>query len=167
MDRSDQEYQAQFLAWQVAFGNSLLEVIAEVVEIPESIIAKVEDELRELRELDICEVGAASILRFILCNAEDLANVVSLVLYESTVTARGLKEAQELYDVRWNGKQLSVISKPSGRATASGIFSDRISAQWAHCKWEEFCNLPGPEQSAIVALHRLQNRLEYLQSVQK
>jgi hypothetical protein len=165
VDRSDAEYQAQFQMWQVAFGEELLEFIAEAVQIPESVIDNAERELAELSELGICDFSTAAILRFILCNQDDLASVVSLVLYESTVTARGLQEAQKLYNVRWNGKQLSVISKPSGNATASGVFSDRISAERAHCKWTEFCELPGPEQSAIVALHRLQNRLEYLQSI--
>jgi len=167
IDRNDTEYQSRFQMWQVAFGEALLEFIAEAVQIPAGVMEKARTELAELNELAICEFGAASILRYVLCDSEDLANVVSLALYESTVTARGLQEAQELYNVRWNGRQLSVISKSDDNATASGTFSDRISAQWAHYAWTEFCKLPGPEQSAIVALHRLQNRLEYLQSIQK
>ena len=53
----------------------------------------------------------------------------------------------------------------TGRNGRQGrLFVDRKAAQFGGYKWPEFCELPGPEQSAQVAFYLINARLEWLAS---
>jgi hypothetical protein len=158
----DPAYMAARLAWFVQFGEELFNLIASAIELPDDIA--VEAELDELRDLGLGDLDDKSaFLRYAAVGSvEELRGVVDLVLYNSTVTVRGLEEAAKVYGVTWMDREVPVFAKVEGDAKASGIFGDRQAAQWAHYRWGEFCEMTGPEQSMVVALHRLTLRLEEL-----
>ena len=123
-------------------------------------------EMEDLRAIGLAEGdGHASWLRHIvLASDEDLANVVELVFYHSTVTVRGIEEAMRAYNVTWMGQPVSAWHVPRVPGRYSQQFEDRKVARHNHYTWREFSALPGPEQSAEVALYRLSTRLEWLMS---
>jgi len=88
--------------------------------------------------------------------------VVELVLYQSTVTARGIAEADAAFAVTWAGKPVSAWHVPTLPVKQSRQFEDRVVAQAAGYRWREFCALPGAEQSAEVVLYRIKQRLLWL-----
>ena len=109
--------------------------------------------------------GHATWLRhIILADDEDLANVVELVFYNSTVTARGIEEATQAFGVTWMGQPVTAWHVPRVPGRYNQQFEDRKVAQHNHYTWREFCALPGPEQSAEVAFYRLSLRLDWLMS---
>jgi len=103
----------------------------------------------------------------VLGSDDDLAAVVELVMYQSTVTERGIAEAAQAFNVTWMEKPVLQwgISGSYGRHGAP--FEARKAAQFSQYNWHDFCTLPGPEQSAIVAFYRLSTRLEWLMAQQQ
>lgn len=160
----DPAYIAEYQSWQIDFGYSLFDLIVDAVEIVDSAEMSAVTEIEELKSSGLSGGDDKSALLFyvILADAEEMGNVVDLVLYNSTVTARGLMEAAEMYDVTWHGNRVPIAASPGGVGKASSIFCDRQAATAEGYKWREFCELPGPEQSAVVAFHRLNTRLNSL-----
>jgi len=157
----DPEFRVQSQRWQLVFGRKMVDVFAGVVEAPQDVEALAFAELEEMNRAELAAGGdRAEMLWSVLCDEGDMAEVVRLVLYESTVTVRGLLEAQRFYNVRWNGKLVPVMAKDRRwLATANSVFGDRLAARKDGITWEEFCELSGPEQSKVVALYRLQDEL--------
>lgn len=163
VDRRDAGYLAVLREWNAAFCAELFERICEVVEVGEVDLERGLGELSELREIgvdagDVADVAA--VLRHVVLEDEDADALVDLVLYNSTVTDRGLAEAAARYDVTWGDVRVRPFRRARGRAiTASHEFNDRQAATWAGYRWEEFCALGGPEQSSVAAQHALAARL--------
>lgn len=157
----DPEYVAEAQRWQLVFGRKMVNVFADAVDVPQDVEAQALAELEELNRAGIAAGSdRAEMLWSVLCDDSDMAEVVQLVLYESTVTVRGLLEAQRFYNVRWAGRPVPVMAKDRRwRATANSVFGDRLAARRDGKQWEVFCELSGPEQSKIVALYRLQDEL--------
>lgn len=162
LDHDDAEYLLERQAHQIAFGREMMGLLVQAVEMPTC--AGRQAELDELQALGLAGDNATYLCHKALRSDDDLNAVVELVFYLSTVTARGLLEAQREFGVTWRDKPLQVLGGPTGRAQANGAFGDRQAAHWARWKWIDFRELPGPEQSRIVALYRLTNRLEVLAS---
>lgn len=165
LDHDDAGYLMERRAWQIAFGREMLGLLVQAVEMPACPHARAE--LDELEALGLAGDEATYLCHKALRSDEDLNAVVELTLYLSTVTARGLLEAQREFGVTWGGKPVQVMGGPADEsqgARANGVFGDRQAARWAWYRWDEFCELAGPEQSRIVALYRLTNRLEVLAS---
>jgi hypothetical protein len=49
---------------------------------------------------------------------------------------------------------------PRSGVTYAGELEYRFAAQWAHYQWEDFIDLDGEDQSAIVASYRAYNQIE-------
>lgn len=155
----DPAYLAALQAHRLEMGAAQIDLIADAVEIEGT---GWEREFAELRELGLAgDNPKADVLRYVvLGNDADFAGVVEEVLYNSTVTLRGLEEAAERFGVTWLGQRVPVVSPPGGPGRGSNLFGDRQAAKFSLLTWEEFCTLPGPEQSAAVAFHRLTMELE-------
>ena len=80
----------------------------------------------------------------------------------STVTQRGIDEAAAGFAVSFMEKPVLVWKVGGSAAQQSALYEHWIAAQQLRYTWDDFCNLPGPEQSQCVAFVRIQSRLKYL-----
>ena len=163
-DYGDPGYQAALGRYWFELGKRHVDLIAPAVTLPPSADF---GELTELREIGLGVNDAGSVadfLRYVISDA-DLQAVVGLVLYQSTVTDRGLAEASARYNVTWDGRRLSALTTLGKSPGFYGPeFEARRAAQFVHREWEAFCELSGQEQSDIVAFYRLNASLAWLQS---
>ena len=164
-DHTDAGYQEARREWELRFSHEMVGLLSTVVELAQG-QPEVEREIGEMRVLGLAS-GEATMLLLSSLGRDDLREIVELILYNSTVTLRGLVEAARSYNVRWRGRKVAVAGKVSGPAQASSVFEARIAARWAHYRWSEFCELSGPEQSEVVALRRYENKLESLMANNK
>lgn len=159
----DPGYQRELMHYYVQFGHDQVDLIAGAVQIAdEEPLA----ELEELRELGLAEGdGHADLLRHIvLGNDNDLGAVVGLVMYQSTVTERGITEAARAFNVTFAGQDVMSWGVPGSQGRYGALFEARKAARFSGYSWGEFAGLAGPEQSAAVAFYRLNARLEWLMS---
>ena len=107
------------------------------------------------------------LLRFvILQNHTDAIQVVESVLYNSTVTNLGMLEAAMRFNVCWQGSLVPVNVPDNSPLSSTREYADRCAAIRHGYNWTEFCQLTGPEQSAIVALDRINMRLAWIRQKQ-
>ena len=154
-------YRSAILDYYVWLMRDQVSLIAPAIEVLDDVDLS---EIKELQAIGL-DIGddAVDLLRYIvLADDEDKGVVAEIVLYNSTVTVRGLREAGDRFRVTWRGRPVDVLSPPRGPARAAQLFGDRQAALEAGYKWDEFCELPGPEQSEIAAFHRLSMRLTEL-----
>ena len=158
----DADYQAALSNYYIELGCDKANLITSAVKILDDTDFTID--LEELRNLGLAQGdGHADLLRYIvLGNVEDLERVVELVFYNSTVTDRGILEAAQSFGVTWLRQPVMAHIPSKGEAMALRVFGDRQAAQWAHYNWEEFSELSGPKQSAVVAFYRLNMRLNQL-----
>lgn len=161
----DPQYLADLQTYYTRLGDEQIDLVAEavrIIDMPEREAALME--MEDLRSIGLAEEDdfAAQLRYIVLANDEDLANVVELVFYQSTVTARGIEEATRAFNVTWMSQPVTAWHVPRVPGRYSQQFEDRKVAQHNHYTWREFCTLPGPEQSAEVAFYRLSQRLEWL-----
>jgi len=156
----DPAFLADMLKHRVQMFEEELDLVAPAISLldepdPESIMS--------LEEAGLLRPGnMADLLRHIVLNDAEIVAVIELVFYNSTVTPRGLREAEARFDVQWDDLRLNVMEIGEKRAQASSLFSSKKTARDAGLAWEEFCNLTGPEQSEEVAFSILSTRLECL-----
>jgi hypothetical protein len=158
----DPDYQQELLQYWLEVGKQHVALIADAVTLADDVDLS---ELDELREIGVGGSGntVADFLRYTISDY-DVQSVVEIVLYKSTVTTRGLMEASARYNVRWHKRKLDAfVILGKSRGAYGPEFEARRAAQFAHIKWAEFCELPGWEQSDIVAFLRLNSSLGYLQ----
>jgi len=156
-DPTDPEYLLEMQRYYLEVGYAQIDLIIDGVTIL--------DEVGTPDELEFLGFGddKGELLRsLILDNQEDLGAVVAGVLYESTVTQQGIDEAARQFGVSWYANPVDPNKGPKTPAMYLAPFGDRKAARDAGYKWSEFIELSGPEQSAIVAFHRLDNRLAWL-----
>ena len=168
-DRKDPTYVAELIKWRQDFSRKMFSLLGEAITVPLDDYMRAGKEFVELRRSGVAVEGytekASVLLSSVLGADVDFDAVCELVQYNSTVTLRGLVEAAKAYNVRIRGRKVPVaVLGESGKATANGVYSDRVAAQWARYRWADFCELTGPEQSAEVALFRISRRLERLMS---
>ncbi len=125
--------------------------------------------VQPLEEAGLLEPGnVADTLRYIVLEHKaEQAAVVEAVLYNSTVTPRGLSEAEAKLNVRWDDVRLKISGGGEKRAQASDVFNSRKAARNAELTWNEFCDLTGPEQSEEVAFFILDTKLAQLMMKRK
>lgn len=164
----DPTYLAELQTYYTRLGDEQIDLVAEAVVIIETpgLFRKGQAEMDDLIAAGIVETDDyISRLRYvILASDEDLGNVIELVFYNSTVTARGIEEAGRAFNVTWMGQPVSAWRVPRVPGRYSQRFEDRKVATHNHYTWRAFSALPGPEQSAQVAFYRLSMRLEWLMS---
>ena len=164
-DYNDPGYQADLMRYYLELGKLNVELIADAVTLVGDDVDL--SELYELRDVGLGSGSMSDFLRYTVSD-EDVQNIVAEVLYQSTVTDRGLKEASTRYNVRWGGRQINafiVLGKSKGSYGAE--FEARRAAQFNFTKWKIFCEMYGAEQSDIVAFFRLSNSLAWLQSKER
>jgi len=156
-DPTDPEYLLEMQRYYLEVGYAQIDLIIDGVTIL--------DEVGTPDELEFLGLDGdkGELLRsLILDNPEDIKAVVAGVFYESTVTQQGIEEAVKLFGVSWYSNPVDPNKGPRTPAMYLSHFGDRKAARDAGYKWSEFIELSGPEQSAIVAFHRLDNRLAWL-----
>lgn len=124
-------------------------------------------ELSELAELRLVIPSEKIGFLLYLVSEHDRSNIVEQILYNSTVTIKGIAEAEQAYDITWYGQNVYAWRVPGTPGRVGDLFEARQAAQFSHLSWDEFCDLPGPEQSAVWAFHRLSRRLEWLLSMER
>ena len=159
----DPVYQSAMMQYHLWLAKEQAVVIADVVK-PFDNGAIDWQELFELKELGLEFVDANVGLLCYLLSDQDRANVVALVLYHSTVTVRGISEAEQAYGVKWLDKPVAAWRVPSIPAEISLEFEARRVAKASGYSWPEFCQLTGPEQSAEVCHYRISNKLAWLEA---
>lgn len=157
-DKDDPGYRKALNDWYCQFALEEAELVAKVVEITSGPV----DEEREALESIGFDVSPGAFLGHILSDPADMSEVVELCFYQSTVTERGIKEAAIAFDVTWAGKPVLDYVLPSAPGSQGFIFEAQMAAWKSGYKWGEFCDLPGPEQSRVVAFHRIRRRFEWL-----
>jgi len=163
-DHDAPEYQRAMGQYWLRMGKEHVALIADAVTVLSDTRLS---ELAELREVGLVTAESDSVadfLRYIVSDA-DTKEIVGVVLYNSTVTDRGLLEASVRFNVSWRGKRvsaLSVLGDSPGRYGPE--FEARRAAQFCGLPWRHFCKLGGPAQSSVVAFFRLNNSLAWLQS---
>jgi len=159
----DPGYQAEMMRYHLWLAKEQAEAISgAVTPLDEGRIDWTE--LFELENLGLEIVSAHVGLLCYLLSDRDRANVTGQVLYQSTVTARGIAEAERAYNVRWLHKPVVAWRVPSIPAELSLEFEARRVAMLYGYSWPEFCELTGPEQSAVVCHHRISNKLSWLEA---
>jgi hypothetical protein len=156
-DPKDPEYLLEMRRYYMEVGHAQIDLIAGAV--------KILDEIGTVEELEFVGLSGnpADLLRTVVFdNQDDLTNVVEEVFYQSTVTQRGIDEAAQMFGVTWYGNPVDLAKGPKSPAWYHGQFGDRKAAKEGGYNWREFIELTGPEQSAVVAHHRLNNRLDWL-----
>lgn len=161
-DLKDDRYLKAMQAYYLMMGDKMIDVIAPAVEIIDPVESRT---IQELEELGINAHTVAAQLRFLyLDDDDDFGRVTGLVWYLSTVTPRGLVEASNRFNVRWQGKQLSPFSGGFAGLKASAEFNQRRAALRQGYDWHRFCELTGPEQCRIVVMDGLENKIQKIMS---
>src|SRR5689334_22654883 len=70
------------------------------------------------------------------------------------------RSSWRVFNVQFRGRDIFEIRVPLSGVTHSIEFEWREAAHWARYRWEEFADLDGDEQAAIVAHYRAHTRLE-------
>jgi len=161
-DENDPEYQYRLIQYNLAFAEDQVGIIYAGIEIDGDFSENAT--YRELVEAGvIAPDDQLDFVRYVaLATDIDVIMVVEEILYLSTVTERGIAEAQAHFSVTWSNLDIGNIHIPRTPARFSRHYEDREAAQWGNYTWENFCVLAGPEQSAVVAHYRTAQRLAYL-----
>ena len=164
---NDPGFQRAMVDYYIEMGNAQVDLIVGAVKMADGSYEALLVEADELREVGVIE-DEADVLRYvILGNTDDLAEVVGEVFYQSTVTERGIDEAKRMFNVTWAGQGVETWHVASTPGQYGQIFADRLAAKFGGYNWGEFCELSGPQQSAVVAFYRLNIRLEAMMAQQK
>jgi hypothetical protein len=158
----DPEYKEQMHLHNLTFWNARLDLVAPALEVVAGMAKPNVEELKDLTELGF-ELDHANVLRLVVFKEEaDAVIAISAVLYNSTVTLMGIREAAKRYAVTWQGKPVITDVPETSPLSSAREFGDRRAAAYCHIPWPEFCELTGPEQSAVVAFHRMDVRINNL-----
>ena len=156
-DTEDPEYQAEYGRWINKFGNAQVGLILPAIEF------EIDQRFLDLQEISEFTIEQC-VRSFVLEYGNDFTNVVNLVLYNSTVTQQAIDEAMTLFGVTWYDQDVAKIITKQSPGKYRSLFESREAARFANYSWHEFCELSGPEQSAIVAHYRLEKKLQWLMS---
>lgn len=159
------DYQAALLAYYVKLAVRQFSILSAAVDIVEP--SEWREQVEELKALGLAGTDdvKASVLRYrVFEDQRDWDAVVGEVIYNSTVSPRGLAEARARYEVTWKGEPLSAVGVPQSKATYSEEFEARKAAHHNELSWPEFCALSGPEQSAEVIFYRSMLVLSWLET---
>lgn len=161
----DSSYLEAAAFYSLTFWNKRIELLFPAVTRLTELTESNQVEIADLRELGVIIETELDILRFIILRSEqDISLVVMAVKYNSTVTMAGIRNAAKRFAVTWDKRPVAVEAPDRSLLFAGHEFSDRRTARYVGLTWDRFCDLPGPEQSAFAAFHRLNTRLENIQA---
>jgi len=163
----DPEYQERLVAYYLNMAREQVNLIAPAISI-ENWSDEMQAELADLEAIGVTSGNQqVDYLRFIATsNERELAAVIAMVLYNSTVTRRGIAEAERAFNVTWNDKPVLAWNIPGTPGRQGDIYSAREAARFAGLTWGTFSAMWGPEQSAVVAHYQIRERLAWLMSKQ-
>ncbi len=155
----DPDYQAQLFQHKLKLYNAQLNILAGGVTLPPVL----QQQFAALQAVIPARGLPAAVvaLRYIL-NVPDRTAVVEELLYLSTVTIRGIQEAQARLNYSWRGKPLRMWGVGASPGRRGQLAIDFTAAVRSGLTWSQFCQLPGAEQSLHVAYWDAENRLNYL-----
>ena len=160
-DEDDPRYVNDLVIRNLGIAQQQLEIMTPAIEI-------LDDWANDERYQELIDAGivkkddVVDYLKFVALTDQDTDYIINEILYNSTVTERGIKEASTLYGVTWHGVDIEAFRIQTTAGKFSRLFEDRNAAAGAFTSWSDFCKLSGYEQSAIVAHYRLRTRLECL-----
>ncbi len=99
-----------------------------------------------------------------LLSKDDINILYDEVMYNSTVTDRGLGNAFNMFNVRRYGEPIKQIKLPNNPVEYSIQFRDMSVAKELGYTWKEFSELSGQEQSDLVMYSTLSSLLTYLEA---
>lgn len=160
-DTEDPEYQQALLAYNLRMAHEEFEIIAQAVQTETD--WRQDPRVAELRALGFRIITLTDYLCYVaLADEQDLIRVTEIVLYLSTVTQRGIREAEKAFDIHYHGVPLDQYPNPTGNLRVSAYYQAREAARAMGYKWEEFSELSGPEQSAVVAHYLCEQKVRWL-----
>lgn len=156
----DARYLAELFDYRLRLWREQLDIIATGLTLPDS--PQIAAQLAELAEvIGPVRTDKAGFLRYCL-NDGDRAAIVAEVLYQSTVTQRGIDEAVARFGYKWRGQKLETWHVPVSYGERGKLAVEWKAAIRSLMTWAQFCDLTGPEQSAHVAFWMLEDKLNYL-----
>ena len=162
-DYKDGDYITAYNAWLIQISDVQLQVISEGITL---LIDPLNHELyKEIKKtLHLTGNDKLNFLRYAALNKKDFIEVTAIILYLSTVTQKGIDEAQGIFGVEWNKQPIDTWAVKKSRTRYSALFEHREAARFAFMNWDKFCKLSGQEQSMVVAHYRLHGRIEWLEA---
>lgn len=158
-DWKNRDYQKRLHDWRVTLWRDHLRIIADALAF--TLNAEQQVPLEAVRAIGLGDGTNADYLRF--CVSEhDQTQIVELLLYLSTVTERGVREATARLDYTWRGKPLDNWNVGYTHGKRGSLAVDMRAAIRSGLTWGQFCELTGPEQSTLVAFWGLEDRLHWL-----
>jgi len=162
-DVDDPRYREQLATYHLQLAQDEFVLISQAVQLLEPQPWQLALEVTEWRELGVGLETEADYLRCVaLGAAADMTGVIEALLYLSTVTLRGLQEAEAAFGIQYQGIALSQHPNPPGQVSMSPLFQARLAATALGYTWEAFCELDGPAQSAAVAQYLCTEKLRWL-----
>ena len=167
-DYDDEEYLAAMLLYRMTLAEDQLDILADVITVLGPYGLPLHDYgeyplYQEKVALDIIPPNSkVAFLRHVALQTDaDMDMVIGEILYLSTTTERGIEEAEQMFAATWSEMPLSRLHTKRTPGSYSRYYEDREAARFAHYNWGAFCELDGPEQSAVIAHYRTTLTLEY------
>ena len=158
----DPHYLAELFDYRLRLWREQLDIISDGLTLPDD--AQIEAQLDALRDvIENMPDTKTGFLRYCLDDS-DRARLVEQVLYQSTVTQRGIDEAVTRFGYKWRGQKLETWNVPVSYGERGKLAVEWKAAIKSGVTWAQFCNLSGKEQSAHVAFWMLEDKLNYLLS---
>jgi hypothetical protein len=156
----DPGYRAALLEYHLRLGQETMAVLATGIKLTDPAASAAKIAALEF-VIGPQAVDAATVLRY--CIADDeRAQIIETLLYNSTVTQRGIAEAAERFDYKWRDKPLLTWSVPVSHGERGMLGVAWNAARRSGLTWSQFCELSGSEQSAHVAFWLLEDKLSHL-----
>jgi len=165
-DLDEPKYQAALGRYYRNLGKSQVELIAPAITLPRGVDFGALYELAESGLVEFPPGSNGSNVGYLLyvLDADDLETLVKIVFYNSTVTEKGIGDARARFGVKWMNESILAWGVPGTPGAYNLEFEARRAARYNLVPWCEFCDLTGPEQSALVCFYRMDARLEYFQA---
>ena len=153
----DPDYARQLSDWRVGLFKEEWFTIAPALD-PQGVAI---EEARALQAAGFGEGRIIDVLRYTLTERDQI-QIVSAVYYQSTVTDQAVFEAEERFGYTWLDKPVSSWSMKYAPGQRGQLAVHWRAALRSRLTWEQFCALPGPEQSTHVAFWSLEDQMSYL-----
>jgi len=165
-DTDNPAYQSDLALYYLNMADSELDVLAGGITVLEPARWENDPRIEEIQSLGIPVKTITDYLRYIALTNEDMQAVAEKILYMSTVTRQGIEDAEARLKIEWGNAPLDRYRDPPSQLKASLLFTSREAAREYGYTWQQFCELTGPEQSAVVAQYQCSSKIQWLQSEQ-
>lgn len=162
-NKEDHAYLRALSDYNLRMAHEEFDMVAQAIKITHPGDWRADPRIHEMTRLGIHIPNRTEYLRYIgIPDRVDLNEVLDALLYLSTVTPRGIREAEKSFAISWMGAPLDSHPNPPGDMKISGLYQARIAARAMGYTWHQFRDLPGPDQSAIVAHYLCENKIRWL-----